>query len=214
MGRETSAKSAQTYEGRAATHKLIGEGRGTRNAFLPSGGFSAQVRVPRAAAGPHAPEFVPTTKPCASSARSINPIGTRTAATHVPAHAHLRPSFRPSSRRAAWRTRCARSFRSRLSSLAEGGHVLLGLTEQLAETLAARRSSLIAAILLVVGEDAPKACHVFRNPLRGEHCRCPVEGVLQRSEQSHVLTYRRIKRLASKKANLAIAQYCRIHSRL
>jgi hypothetical protein len=29
-----------------------------------------------------------------------------------------------------------------------------------------------------------------------------------------VLTYRRIKRLASKEANLAIAQYCRIHSRL
>jgi hypothetical protein len=213
MGRETSAKSAQTYEGRAATHKLVGEGRGTRNAFLPSGGFSAQVRVPRAAAGPHAPEFVPTTKPCASSARSINPIGTRTAATHVPAHAHLRPSFRPSSRRAAWRTRCARSFRSRLSSLAEGGHVLLGLTKQLVETL--------AATIVTHRRDpsrgrrgSPKTCHVFRNPLGGELCRCPVESVLQRSEQSHVLTYRRIKRLASKEANLAIAQYCRIHSRL
>ena len=50
-------------------------------------------------------------------------------------HAHVRPSFRSSSRRAAWRTRYARRFRSRLSSLAEGGHVLLGFTEQLAETL-------------------------------------------------------------------------------
>jgi hypothetical protein len=113
--------------------------------------------------------------------------------------AHVRPSFRPSSHRVAWRTRCARRFRSRLSSLAEGGHVLLGLTEQLAETLAARRSSLIAAILLVVGEDAPKACHVFRNPLGGEHCRCPVEGVLQRSEQSQVLTYRRSRGSPAKK---------------
>ena len=109
--------------------------------------------------------------------------------------------------------RDARAASADLFSLAEGGHVLLGLTKQLVETLAAtivthRRDP------LVFGEDAPKACHVFRNPLGGELCRCPVESVLQRSEQSHVLTYRRIKRLASKEANLAIAQYCRIHSRL
>lgn len=201
------------YEGRAATHKLVGEGRGRGTHFCPPGAFPLRLGYPGPPPGPQAPEFVPTTKPCASSARSINPIGTRTAATHVPAHAHVRPSFRPSSRRAAWRTRCARSFRSRLSSLAEGGHVLLGLTKQLVETL--------AATIVTHRRDpsrgrrgSPKACHVFRNPLGGELCRCPVESVLQRSEQSHVLTYRRIKRLASKEANLAIAQYCRIHSRL
>ena len=88
-----------------------------RNAFLPPrGAFPLRLGYP----GP--PPIDKTHRP-------------RTAATHVPAHAHVRPSFRSSSRRAAWRTRYARRFRSRLSSLAEGGHVLLGLTEQLAETL-------------------------------------------------------------------------------